>query len=75
MSISYPNTHGNYFRTHTNAGEQVVNKTVATFKVLCEFADFEARTEEIPDSPKGELKSEASVPKQVSPATSGGLYG
>jgi hypothetical protein len=63
----------NYFSTHTDAGERVVNATVATFKVLCEFADFEARTEEIPDSPKGELKSEASVPKQVSPATSGGL--
>lgn len=63
----------NYFRTHTNAGEQVVNATVATFKVLCEFADFEARTEEITESPKDKLESEASVSKQVSPATSGGL--
>ena len=63
----------NYFSTHTDAGEQVVNVTVATFKVLCEFADFEAGTGEIPDSPKGELKSEASVHKQISPATSGGL--
>jgi hypothetical protein len=63
----------NYFRAHTTAGDQVVNKTVATFKVLCEFADFEAITEEITVSPKGELNSEVPVSKQVSPATSGGL--
>jgi hypothetical protein len=36
----------NYFRTHTSAGDQVVKATVATFKALCELADFEAKTEE-----------------------------
>lgn len=63
----------NYFSTHTDAGEQVVNKTVATFKILCEFADFEAITKEITETPKGKLESEAVEPKRVSPAIPGGL--
>jgi len=63
----------NYFSTHTDAGKQVVDKTVATFKVLCEFADFEAITEEITETPKGKLESEAVEPKRVSPAIPGGL--
>lgn len=29
-----------FFTPTTNAGEQVVNQTVATFKVLCAYADF-----------------------------------
>lgn len=30
----------NFFKTHSSAGEQVIAKTVSTFRVLCELADF-----------------------------------
>lgn len=59
----------NYFSAHTDAGKQVLDKTVGTFKVLCEFADFEAPVEKITVSPK----DEAPVSKQVSATTPGGL--
>ncbi|MBN1761551.1 MAG: DUF5343 domain-containing protein [Methanomicrobia archaeon] len=48
-----------FFRSHTTAGEQVVNQTVVTFKALCEFADFEAKIEG-EKQPKTENESEDS---------------
>jgi len=41
-----------FFSTRVTAGEQVLARTVDTFKVLCEFADFKAPAE----IPKEELK-------------------
>lgn len=38
------NTLKDFFRPTTKAGEQVVERMVDTFKVLCSFADFEATT-------------------------------
>jgi hypothetical protein len=45
----------NFFSTRTAAGSQVVDKTVATFKVLCQLSDFGEET--LPEaSPKQERK-------------------
>jgi hypothetical protein len=41
----------NFFAQHTTSGEQVVTKTIDTFKTLCELADFEAQ---IPPTGEGE---------------------
>jgi hypothetical protein len=43
-----------FFTPTTDAGEQVVNQTVATFKVLCGYAHFKTTTEEQEGESKGE---------------------
>jgi hypothetical protein len=48
----------NFFRPTMKAGEQVVERMVDTFKVLCSFADFEA----IPTS-EGEVKEHEKIEK------------
>ena len=47
----YPDAHNkddesliHFFATHTKAGDKVLRQTVATFKTVCELADFEAET-------------------------------
>jgi hypothetical protein len=49
-----------FFTPTTDAGEQTVLQTVATFKVLCAFADFKATVEERmrEEGSKGEKKGE-----------------
>jgi len=48
----YPDAHKkstselmDFFSTKTSAGKQVLNLTVGTFNVLCEFADFGEKTD------------------------------
>jgi hypothetical protein len=53
----------NFFRSTTKAGEEVVKRMVATFKVLCSFANFEAA----PPTGEGEEK-EKTREVQVSPS-------
>jgi len=45
-----------FFTPTTDAGEQVVETTVATFKVLCSFADFKAVLKESESKEEGEGK-------------------
>jgi len=59
-----------FFTPTTDAGEQVVEKTVATFKVLCGFADFKATVEERKGEEergkaKGEERKGAQMPAGV----------
>lgn len=60
-----------FFRSHTTAGDKAVNSTVATFKTLCEFADFEAKIEG-EKQPKTEYESEESS-KEGSPGAPSGV--
>jgi hypothetical protein len=73
----YPDAHKkddetlkNFFRPTTKAGEQVVERMVDTFKVLCSFADFEATTveskaEEYTKGEKMELKGTHVLPPGI----------
>jgi len=56
----------NFFRPTTDAGEQVVERIVDTFKVLCSFADFEAvPPEEVVAKERAELRAIPSLPSGV----------
>ena len=60
----------NFFTPTTEAGEQVINDTVATFKTLCSFADFKAITEEGVEAEREEAKQEKREAK-IPPMPSG----
>ena len=47
-----------FFTPTTDAGEQVVMQTVATFKVLCSYADFKAVPSEGEGAKEGEKKGQ-----------------
>jgi hypothetical protein len=59
-----------FFTPTTDAGEQVVVQTVATFKVLCSFADFKATVEERKgeEGDKGKKGEEGEGGKPPAPA-------
>jgi hypothetical protein len=74
----YPDAHKkddetlkNFFRPTTKAGEQVIDRMVDTFKVLCSFADFEAITtteskaEEYAKMEKLEVKGVRELPSGI----------
>ncbi len=63
----YPDAHSrsddelrNHFKGHMTAGEQVVSKTVSTFKVLCKFAEF-GEVETASESAGGESRAPTSA--------------
>lgn len=60
LYATYPDAHNrpnadleSFFSTHTSAGKQVVEKMVATFKGLCQKADFGAAEAGVVDLPTG----------------------
>lgn len=62
---TYPDAHQrsdaelkSFFKTHSSAGEQAIAKTVSTFRVLCELADFGGE-------PSGRPSAEPSNPKEA----------
>jgi len=59
----------NFFRPTTDAGEQVVERMVDTFKALCGFADFETIPPKAEDMGKGqdmgETKSAVQLPSGI----------
>lgn len=61
-----------FFAPTTEAGEQVVNCTVATFRTLCSFADFKATSEEETEkeAETGEVGKQARK-QQATPAPQG----
>lgn len=55
-----------FFAQHTDAGDQVVSRTVDTFKILCGFADFKAElVEEEEKAKEGEEEKEGEVKPQM----------
>lgn len=54
----------NYFKGQMTAGEQVISKTVSTFKTLCKFAEFgeEASDSELPVADPGDADGSVSKP-------------
>jgi hypothetical protein len=61
----------NFFAPTTNAGEQVLNQIVATFKSLCYFADFKGVAEERKD--EGEQRGKVTEEGQGAPRISPGV--
>lgn len=61
----------NFFTPTTDAGKQVVDLTVATFKTLCSFADFKAVSKE--SEATAEHEEEKPQKKAKTPPTSTGV--
>jgi hypothetical protein len=62
-----------FFTPTTDAGEEVVIKTVATFKALCGFADFKAILEEVKEREEGKEKGKAEGEGKPTPPMPAGV--
>jgi hypothetical protein len=59
----------NVFATSSNAGHQVISKTVATFKALVEQAEFDVEGQEEMSLPAGPLHTPAVTPQDAPAVT------
>lgn len=56
---------GSFFKSHMKAGEQAIARTVATFKVLCESADFTSTFQVDPVDPRQQTTLQESSDKRL----------